>query len=81
MYIYTAPRTVNKDYDQNHNFNTTNKDTDTFNGLSNEEEPLISVRSCYHIIAYTWKSLNGMLILQISFTIKHRSINPNYSSK
>lgn len=77
----TAPSTVNKDCDQNHNFNAHNNGLDAFNGLSNGEEPLISVSCYYHIIAYTWKNLNGILILQICFTIKHRSKNPNYSSK
>jgi len=51
---------VNKDCDQNHDFNTTNNDTNAFNGLSNGEEPLLSARCYYHIITYTWKSLNGM---------------------
>lgn len=31
IYICRAPSSVNKDYDQNHNFNTTNNDTITFN--------------------------------------------------
>lgn len=54
IYNSTAPSTVNKDCDFDHKFNTTNYDTESFNGLSNGEEPFISVRCYYHIIVYTW---------------------------
>lgn len=57
MCVSTGPSTVNNNCDWNHNFNTTNNDADTFNGLSNVDEPLISVRCYYHVNAYTRKVL------------------------
>lgn len=57
MCISTGPSTVNNNCDWNHNFNTNNNDADMFNGLSNGDEPLISVGCYYHINAYTWKVL------------------------